>query len=243
MSGGDLYTGSRTSRGGGLGGGMKVCPHCGETYQEFIDFCFVDGEVLALASQAAAVDSVAPGVEGVPVSRRTAAAVDPAATPVPRSSRRSMLNRGGTPSYGAPTTEAPDPAGTPVPAPNAADDDDPEPPPQSLIETAPILRPQRPTSAASAAPTPLSAPTAEERAGQGAVPTPAPLQEAQRPPPPAPVKQLINTTPKAVTFAGEVVEPESSTMLFAGIGALGVGVLLLFLGVGAKVKRKPDINK
>jgi hypothetical protein len=26
---------------------VKVCPHCGESYREYVDFCFGDGEILA----------------------------------------------------------------------------------------------------------------------------------------------------------------------------------------------------
>jgi hypothetical protein len=233
---------------------MKVCPHCGETYQDYIDFCFLDGEVLAMSAAGVGAGGLAPGADASVGPRRTApasgaepSAASMAATPVPRGPRRTFLpgkqgQQGNQGAYGAPTPvpsdngaanglnnelNAPELRDTRTPVP-VDTDDDPEPPPQSLIETAPILRPQRPGTNPSTAPTPLSPPTHDERVPEVAR-DPAP----RAPVTPPPVRQLVNTTPKAVAFAGEVVEPESSTMLFAGIGALAVGTTLIVLSIGA----------
>jgi hypothetical protein len=178
---------------------MKVCPHCGETYQDYIDFCFLDGEVLAMSAAGVGAGGLAPGADASVGPRRTApasgaepSAASMAATPVPRGPRRTFLpgkqgQQGNQGAYGAPTPvpsdngaanglnnelNAPELRDTRTPVP-VDTDDDPEPPPQSLIETAPILRPQRPGTNPSTAPTPLSPPTHDGarprgRAGSGA---------------------------------------------------------------------------
>jgi hypothetical protein len=234
---------------------MKACPTCGDTYQDFVDFCFKDGEVLAAASEVAVAQSLAPGMEASTGPRRTSAepsAASMMATPVPRGPRRSLIrNEPASPTYGAPRSspanreddEAPDNR-TPVPA-SGDDDDDGEPlMPQSLVETAPILRPQRKSAADNVtAPIPIPARGADQRTGELRAPSNAGAADAarsdgqtaegNRAPAAAPqFRQLINTTPKEKTFVGEVVEPESPTMLLLGAMAALVGVLFI-VGTGA----------
>jgi hypothetical protein len=208
---------------------MRACPLCGETYQDFIEFCFRDGEVLVGAAEAGA----RAGVAGAAASSAQPSAASTAATPVPRAPRRTLLQRKGAPTYGAPDGSMPDLAnreddvsGTPVPAHDTDEDDAPLPP--SAVETAPIPRPQRKVDPAVTAPIPIPERVQQDREAAER----AAAAQAAASPPSQPRQQLVNTTPKAVTFAGEVVEPESSTMLFAGLGALAVGGLMIVLGIG-----------
>ncbi|MCB9678497.1 MAG: PEGA domain-containing protein [Alphaproteobacteria bacterium] len=78
---------------------MKVCPLCGENYQPFVDFCFADGEVLAMEQVAAEV--VEPeGFDAPPPPKmlqgsQQNAGYTRSATPVPRARRpgRTLVNR------------------------------------------------------------------------------------------------------------------------------------------------------
>lgn len=53
MNTGAAYTVQDPQPGFGVGRAMKVCPHCGDTYRDHVDFCFGDGEVLVLSEATA----------------------------------------------------------------------------------------------------------------------------------------------------------------------------------------------
>ncbi|MEZ4319092.1 MAG: PEGA domain-containing protein [Myxococcota bacterium] len=94
---------------------MKVCPLCGENYKPFVDFCFVDGEVLTL--EQAVVEVPEPeGFDAPPPPKmlqgsQQSSGYTRSATPVPRARRpgRSLINRpesgGGV--YSPPVAEEP----------------------------------------------------------------------------------------------------------------------------------------
>lgn len=90
---------------------MKFCRLCGETYRDHVDFCFVDGEVLADRAPRVAPDPLhleAPDpalLDVTPDRAPRGPALPPtrSATPIPRS-RRSLLQRAATPTPPRPTS-------------------------------------------------------------------------------------------------------------------------------------------
>ncbi|MCB9686918.1 MAG: hypothetical protein H6735_17900 [Alphaproteobacteria bacterium] len=177
---------------------MKVCSTCGETYQDYVDFCFNDGEVLVEAESGAVSPSLMPGMELAPTRRRQQPSPESLlATPVPR--ERSQLG----------DNRATDPGATPVPI-DDEDDDALGPSAASLAMTQPIDLPnggRMPVAPiAGDDTTPLQRP-------QGRSPTSVPPTSGP----------LI----RATTFESEVEEPESSRILLFGVAAALFGVFLL----------------
>jgi hypothetical protein len=95
MNTGAAYTARDPQSGSGVGRAMKVCPHCGDSYRDHVDFCFGDGEVLILVEVAAATTS--------------GADLDP---PTPRSSTSSRM-QGGQSAWPAESKSTPTPAPSP----------------------------------------------------------------------------------------------------------------------------------
>ncbi|MCA9495081.1 MAG: PEGA domain-containing protein [Myxococcales bacterium] len=134
---------------------MKVCSTCGESYQDYVDFCFNDGEVLVEAETGAVSPSLTPGMEFAPTRRRQQPSPESLlATPVPRERSQLGDNR----------------AATPVPLQDEEDDEGIGPSAESLAMTQPIDLPNggRPAAASGGdATAPMQRP-------QGASPTNAP---------------------------------------------------------------------
>lgn len=214
---------------------MKACPHCGDTYQDFIEFCFQDGEVLVAAAAGLGLPGTAAGSTSAGPS-----AASLAATPIPRPRRQGESPHPGGPGAGVGGVPEANREGDGPP------DDEDAPLPPSAIDTAPIPRPQRlhgegvRLANAPTIPPELASPSVDPANGGligGGLVSGAPADGA-RPgaaPPPAAQgarAQLLNTTPKPAAVAGEVVEPESSTILVAGVSALVGGAALILLGAG-----------
>lgn len=110
---------------------MKLCPHCGETYADFVDFCFGDGSVLTLEAVASIPEEPdsfdAPPPPKMLQGSQQRASYTRSATPVPRARRpgRSLIASGGA-DYTPPTVETappePERSATPATAPVAPAD-------------------------------------------------------------------------------------------------------------------------
>lgn len=91
---------------------MKVCPQCGENYRPFVDFCFADGEVLAMEA-AEVVDPVADAFDAPPPPKMLQGSqgggYTRSATPVPRARRpgRTLVRNDGGGVYTPPSQPTP----------------------------------------------------------------------------------------------------------------------------------------
>jgi hypothetical protein len=136
---------------------MKVCSACGDTYQDFVDFCFRDGEVLEAAG--AGVESSAEGADGAP-SQPVRLPPSVVATPVPRGQRRPPTSPGSRPSpEPSPQEAAADPGAE-------LDREEDEPSAASLERTQPIEIRRQPLKAPPPAP-PAPAPQDDLYAEEG----------------------------------------------------------------------------
>ncbi len=193
---------------------MKVCSTCGDTYQDYVDFCFNDGEVLVEAEVGAVGSSAEP--------RRATPAPSMMATPVPRDHRRSPPRPGrptepqrgpNVPAHGHVSSSAvtvPDDDGEEEAGPSAA----------SLAMTQPIEIAGSPRGASGA------------HAGSGGSPGKWPASDASHPRPQS--GQARGAAAPAPTFESELDEPDNSRLLLFGIAAALFGVFLL-VAAGAVV--------
>jgi len=197
---------------------MKVCPQCGENYQPFVDFCFVDGEVLTISEPAPAV--VEPeGFDAPPPPKmlqgsQQSGGYTRSATPVPRARRpgRSLIGRPES-SSGTYTPPVADPAAVPdfdAPSPGQA------PPPDDALRAPPVVE---------------EVEAFDDSFGEEEVPEPQPepILGQQRTPTPAP--PVAASPPASPTDEAEEEEEEESGV--AHLLVIGLGAIVLLGVVGA----------
>lgn len=228
---------------------MKICAVCSETYADFVDFCFNDGEVL-VAHVAAMADDGDDALDA-PMPRGVAMPPTRSATPVAQKRRggRSLITRPGAGGYSPPTgaENQGDPEDVPVVASSAA---------AATPESSPTAEPQQVPSpnrddqsdlglsdGQSRPPEPKTGPTVVK-----APPATGVMERPKSEPPvapvpvstnnPAPQKSLFEAPtlvfdesefpPAAASAKTEESGGTSNLVLLAGVGV----VLLLLLGVG-----------
>lgn len=169
---------------------MKTCPVCHETYSERIDFCFNDGEVLALLPSA--MDAPMPRLVGLvpprpPGPTRADAADAPGSPAVAAAAGVSSAVSAPVGSSAAPSAAAEASAADAPPMPQAA--------PSTLVGAEPPIRPARSEAL------PDQRPDAREEEHGVVAPAPvspadprsaAPAQAAPQPAPPSPQPRVEN---------------------------------------------------
>ncbi len=233
---------------------MKVCSSCKSTYSDWIDFCFEDGSVLAVHSQAQPVDEAI----DAPMPRHLRAQ-DAQETPQPKAGgrRRSLIGGAARENTGSPmdvpvaavqesildvppppATEVAAEAPSPAPMPSAWTGADiaarhaapalPQPEPLRPVDV-PVRKPANKAPPAPVVPAPVAvAPPPAAPPAQPARPAPEPKSAA---PTPEPAGFAPPPAPREVE---EEASPAKGTpiLLFLGVGLVG---LLALGGVGALV--------
>jgi hypothetical protein len=179
---------------------MKVCHLCGDTYTDHVEFCFNDGEVLAVAEATGIPNALgAPAGEDPPAPRQIQGAQgawpDGTPVPVPRSPNRGAGSSATAPAptvaeEGAPTTPAEPLPDAPVPAENQPR---PAPTPEAPAEPS--------------APAPVPEPAGEETAPVASAAARAEDSAPDERTEPVPTGGLVVPPPSIKTPSSEAATP------------------------------------